>query len=370
MSIRNPLLVGAGVALLSLALPAQGRGEPTTFEHSIELDRLGVQSQGRTGTCWSFATVSFLESELSRIHDGPVDLSEMYPVYFTYLEKARRYIDAEGNAQFGEGGLCHDVFDVIERHGLAPASAFDGLCGAQTRHNHAEMAAVLQGMASALAKRKPRDDRWEKAYRGVLSAYLGEIPETIEVDGATMTPQEYARNVLHIRGEDYLTVMSFESKPFWDHAKLEVPDNWMQYDRYLNAPIEAAMEALDGALERGYSVAVDMDVSERGFQAQRGIATLGADEADSFEVTDAWRQEMFASGQTSDDHLMHIVGVAKDENGRPFYLTKNSWGTGVGPYGGNLYMSRKFVAAKMLAFSAHKDAFTEAFLRRFEAGDK
>jgi len=368
MQTRTVLpVLGAALCALAPSFLAAQSAAPT-FTHKVELDRLGIESQDSTGTCWSFATVSFLESELARMHSKQIDLSEMYPVYFAYLEKADRYIKAKGKAQFGQGGLCHDVFHVIDRYGLAPATAFDGLCDDDKRHNHGEMEAALKGMATALAesRRGPRGDRWQAAYRGILDAYLGEVPSTIEVEGKSVTPLEYAHDVLGLRGEDYLTMMSFESQPFWKRATLEVPDNWMRYDQYLNVPIETAMQSIDTALERGFTIAVDMDVSERGFQAQRGVARLPDDqESEDFVVTDSWRQDAFAKGETTDDHLMHIVGVAQDSEGQPYYLTKNSWGS-VGPYKGYLYMSRKFVAAKLLAFSAHKDAFDAEVLDKIK----
>lgn len=355
------------VAVLAAPLVAQeGRPKSTTdgrFTIEVELPRLDVISQDRTGTCWSFATVSFLESELERIHGKRIDLSEMFPVYFTYLEKARRFVRLHGKAQFSEGGLCHDVIHAIKHHGIAPATGFDGLCGDDTQHDHSELVSLLEGIVKKMAEAKKPGVKWEGAVRGVLDAYLGEVPTTVEYEGATITPKEYADQVLRFPYDDYVTLMSFSYSPFWERGELLVPDNWMRYQDYKNVPVDTMMSALDHALRSGYSVAVDMDVSERGFKAGRGIAQLSDKLEKKGAVTDALRQRMFDDRSTTDDHLMHVVGMATDKDGKTWYLTKNSWGA-VGPYKGQLFMSRNFVAAKMLSFMVHKDGLPAEVLKR------
>lgn len=350
--------------LLSLALGVLGSGlgaQERTFTHEKDWARLPVRSQDRTGTCWSFATVSFLESELLRLHGRPIDLSEMFPVYHAYLEKGRTYVRLHGKAQFSQGGLCHDVLHVVRRHGLAPAKSYSGLCPGDRRHDHGEMERVLEGVLEAVVDGP--SDKWEAAYRGVLDAYLGPVPGSVTVGERTMTPREYAREELELPLDDYLTMMSFEHQPFWRRTELQVPDNWLRYDEYLNVPIDAAMTSLDHALENGFTVAVDMDVSERGFEAREGIAEVPSRRSGA--IDDALRQRLFDRRSTTDDHLMHIVGLARDEDGDRYYVTKNSWGE-VGPYDGLLYMSRDYVALKMLSFMAHRDAFPDEIMERFE----
>ena len=357
---------------------AQDDGFPKTpdgrFKIIKEVERLPVLSQGRTGTCWSFATVSYLESELERIHGKPADLSEIFPVYFTYLEKSRRFIEKGGESQFSEGGLSHDIMLVGKKYGLAPQSAYTGLCEGDRIHNHSELARVLTAMVNVYAGKKkgkmsPRRRRrisrkWEAAVRGVLDAYIGKLPEKFKVGDRMVTPRQYADEILKVPFNDYVEVMSFAYAPFGKRASLTVPDNWYHDDNYLNVPIKDMMAAIDHALLQGYSIAADMDVSEKGFAAQMGTASMPA-EIEKNGVTDAWRLEMFKNKKTTDDHLMHIVGMAKDKDGRTWYMTKNSWGTKIGPYKGYLFMSRPYVMAKMLSYMVHKDGLTASIRKQF-----
>ena len=370
---------GALLALILLASPAWAQddvGKKTTpdgrFTIDVELPRLPVLSQGNTGTCWSFATVSFVETELERITQKRVDLSEIYPVYHTYLEKAKRYVASKGKSRFSQGGLSHDIVDVVGKYGLVPQSNFDGLCEGQKTHNHSELERVLKAMLDGLvgdeksrrrSRRAPADERWVNAVKGVLDAYLGERPETVAVDGRELTPQAYAKEVLRFPLEDFVEVMSFSYAPFYDRAKLTVPDNWMDYDRYVNVPVTAMMTAIDHALDHGYSIAIDIDVSEPGFQARRGVASLPKDLEKDGAITQELREEMFKSGKTTDDHLMHIVGRATDADGKVWYMTKNSWGA-VGPYKGDLYMSRNYVALKTLAVMIDKNGLPEGLRQK------
>ena len=320
------------------------------------IKRLPVISQGNTGTCWSFATVSFLESEVERMQGKPVDLSEIFPVHYTYLEKAKRFVSTKGKSRFSEGGLCHDVIDVVRKYGIAPQADFNGLCAGDRIHNHGEMAAALSGMIQSLVsnakKTRHLSKKWEAAVSAMVQSYIGKLPQEFRWGGKKITPKQYADDVLKIPYNDYVTVMSYSSAAFGTKAMLDVPDNWMKYDGYLNVPIKDMLDALDHALTKGYSAAVDMDVSEKGFEAGKGVAYLPQAQEQA-DITDAMRLKMFKDGSTEDDHLMHIVGLAKDAAGKTWYLTKNSWGK-VGPYKGYLFMSRPYMAAKMLSFMVHK----------------
>ncbi|MCB9832875.1 MAG: aminopeptidase [Planctomycetes bacterium] len=329
-----------------------------------EVARQPVQSQGQAGTCWAFGTMSFLESDLERIHQAPVDLSELFPVYNAYVEKAELMISTHGKSRFSEGGLCHDVIEGIREYGIVPAADYSGLCPGETRHQHGEMAAVLEGMAARLAKAPRTSKKWGDAYRAVLDTYIGAPPASVALGEKRMSPKQYADDVLKIEYDKYVEVMSFATSPFWTRAKLEVPDNWMGWDRYYNAPVADMMKAMDQALEKGFSVAVDMDVSERGFNPGKGVADLTEAQA-KVEISDDSRLAEFKSGATSDDHLMHVVGTATDKDGGVWYITKNSWG-GVGPYKGYLFMSRRYVEAKMLSFMVHADGLSADFLKHFQ----
>jgi bleomycin hydrolase len=324
------------------------------FTIEVEVPRLGVISQDSTGTCWSYATVSFLEAELERIHKKKIDLSEMYTVYNAYLEKSRRYVRLNGKAQFSEGGLSHDVIELTRLFGAVPAEAYSGLCDGETKHAHGELAGFVETLLKSIVEAKKAPLKWEKVIRSLLDTYLGPIPQTIKIGEREMTPKEYADNVLKVPYNDYVEIMSFGYTPFWEEGELLVPDNWMRWSKYKNVPVDVMMGALDHALKNGYSVAVDMDVSEAGFKMQKGVAKLSPDLERPGAITQKLRDAQFDSKETQDDHLMHVVGIAKDEEGGTYYLTKNSWGA-VGPHQGYLYMSKNYVALKMLGMMVHKD---------------
>ncbi len=367
------------LALLAAPLLAQGDGFPKTDDGKFtiikEVGRQEVLNQGNTGTCWSFATMSYLESELERINGKPVDLSEIYPVYFTYLEKGKRYIRHYGKSQLSQGGLSHDIMMIIKKYGIVPQSAYTGILPGEKGHAHSELERVIIAMAKAYAGKAPKKLRpgrvkrvsakMEGAFRGVLSAYLGELPKTFKVGERMVTPKQYADEILKVPYDDYVEVMSFGYGDFGKRVELTVQDNWYHDSNYLNVNVKQMMAAIDHAVSHGYSIAADMDVSERGFNARKGVAAMPED-IEKNGVTDKWRLEMFKNGKTSDDHLMHIVGMAKDKDGKTWYVTKNSWGKRVGPYNGYIFMSANYVAAKMLSFMVHKDGLTADIKKQFK----
>ena len=321
-----------------------------------QVPRLAVESQDNTGTCWCFATTSFLESELERLHGKTVDLSEMFTVRHTYVEKAKRYVAAKGKAVFGQGGLSHDVIAMVREHGIVPQSAYDGLRKGQSRHSHSEMERAVKGMIDALAKARRLSPAWSGAVGAVLDAYLGEVPKSVKVNGKTMSPKQYAHDELKIPVDDYIEVMSYSYAPFHQEAMLTVQDNWMKYDRYINLPIDDFMSTFDNALKNGYSVAVDIDVSEKTYKPGQGIGTLTDDLEKPGAVTQAVRDAMFKDKRTTDDHLLHIVGIAKNADGKRFYVTKDSWGANHGRLNGYRMLSENYIRAKVLAYMVHKDA--------------
>lgn len=350
------------LCLAAARVPSQDAGETRQagpFTIVKELPRRPSVDQGSTGTCWCFATTSFLETEVERQTGKAVDLSEMFIVREAILEKARRYVALQGKTQFGEGGLSHDVSFLAARHGLVPAEAYPGRPAGQPRHDHEELFRILTTMLKELAAEgKPAPSaRWEAAVAGVVDAYLGTPPREVEAEGRTLTPQEYSRDVLRLRFDDYVEVMSYGYAPYHATAELLVPDNWLHFGGYRNVPLDEFMAGIDGALERGFSVAVDIDVSEPGFQSRRGTAKLVPDALEEpGAITAAVRDGLFSDRSTTDDHLMHIVGLAKDAEGRRVYLTKDSGGPGRGPYEGHTFISANYLRAKALGYMVHKDA--------------
>jgi bleomycin hydrolase len=326
-----------------------------------------VKSQGRTGTCWCFATTSFIESEALRQGKGLFDLSEMYTVHNAYTEKAVKYIRYHGKANFSEGGQAHDVLNSVRKFGLVPEDVYPGLNYGTKTHNHEEMFAVLNGMLQGLLKSKmrPVSDVWLPSFNAVLDNYLGKKPETFKYKGKTYTPQQFASQVVGFNPDDYVEFTSYKTYPYYQKVDLELPDNW-SHDLYYNVPIGDLMSIIDYALNNGYSVDWDGDVSENDFSHQNGTAVLSLDDSDGIIINgiENMREKTFDNQTTTDDHLMHLTGLAKDKNGTIFYLTKNSWGKNSNKYGGYLYMSKWFVQLKTLAVLVHKNAIPKELKKK------
>ena len=331
------------------------------FTSAYHINCTAIKSQDKTGTCWSFATASFLESELIRQGKGEHDLSEMFVVRNIYKEKARNYILRQGKANFSQGSLAHDLMSSAVKYGVVPESVFSGKEN-ESKHDHGEMEAALKGMLDGLLKRKTLSPKWKTAFDCVLDTYLGEVPETFTYQGKSHTPASFAAS-LNIEVEDYVSITSFTHHPFYKSFILEIPDNFSN-GTYLNVPLNELEIIVDHALKTGYSITWDGDVSEKGFSANNGIAIIPKDEKreDLFEkpgeelkITQELRQENFESYATTDDHLMHIVGSAKDKNGTKYYLIKNSWGE-KGPHKGYLYMSQAYFLMKTVSILLHKEA--------------
>ncbi len=327
-----------------------------------ELPRRDAIDQGMTGTCWAFATTSFLETEAERITGKPVDLSEVFTVRQAILEKVRRQLASEDRPNFGEGGLSHDVIWSAREHGLVPAAAYLGRPENQRSHNHSELFRLLDAMIKEVTAKKARPSpHLQRALAAFVDAYLGVPPAEVQVEGRTLSPKEYATSELKLPLDDYVELMSYSYAPFHAKATLTVPDNWMRYSDYLNVPLDEFMTGIDHALDNGYSVAVDIDVSEKGFQGGAGRAILVPEEMEKpGAVTQDVRDKMFADKTTTDDHLMHIVGLARHRDGRRFYLTKDSGGPKRGPYQGHTFISENYLRAKALGYMVHKDALPKA----------
>jgi bleomycin hydrolase len=335
--------------------------QPYNFQIEKSCPVNPVQSQGSTGTCWSFATASFLESEMLRQSKGAHHLSEMFIVKNIYRDKARNYLLRKGKAQFSEGALAHDYLNAAGNYGLVPEEVYSGLAEGEERHNHGELVSALTGMLDSLVKRKSLSDKWQPALSGVLDAYLGSSPERFEYQGRSYSPQEFAQSVGYQR-ENYVSLSSYSHHPFGKPFVLEIPDNFSN-GSFQNVPIDDLIATIDNAIAQGYTVAWDGDVSEKGFSSSKGLAVLPQDSKrkDLFTnigaekvVTQSDRQKTFMSYSTTDDHLMHLVGISRDAAGNKYYVIKNSWGE-VGPYKGYLHMSEAYARLKTVAIIVHKD---------------
>jgi len=358
------LLICFGIVLSSLIINAQ---ETYKFADVIDLNATPVISQGNTGTCWSFSTSSFIESEIMRLTGKTIDISEMYNVRNTYPTKANIYVSRQGKAQFSEGGLAHDVFNSIREHGLVPIDAYSGLQGDKEQHNHAEMVSILTAMLDTYIKNPGRslDPKWRDAYTAVLDVYLGENITEFNYEGKKYTPLQFAEMV-KINADDYINITSFTQAPFYKDFILNIPDNFSNGSFY-NVPINDLVEIIDHALANGYTAEIDCDVSEKTFSAKDGIAVIPANKLNNLkalhsiypemDVTQEYRQQEFENFKTTDDHLMHITGSVKDQNGNKYYKVKNSWGTDEKrtKFDGYVYFSEAYVRLKTISITLHKD---------------
>ena len=336
----------------------------------INVGCTAVKNQSKTGTCWSFATCSFLESELMRVGRGYHDLSEMYVVRNIYRDKARNYVLRQGEANFSQGSLSHDFINTVMRHGIVPEDVYSGRTAGVSAHDHSELSAVLKGYLDGLIGRKSLSDKWDDGFDAILDVYLGPVPEKFTVEGLGYHAKAFAMQ-LGINPGDYVNLTSFTHHPFYSSFILEIPDNFSN-GSFINVPLNELEIILDNAIENGYSVAWDGDVSEKGFSAKQGLALLPAskDDAGVFDrvveeesVTADTRQSNFESYSTTDDHLMHIVGIAKDQKGNKFYKIKNSWGE-VGELKGFLYMSAPYFRMKTISITLHKDGIPENIVKQ------
>ncbi len=346
------------------------------FENDKSVECTRVKSQGKTGTCWSFATASFLESETMKMGHSKNDFSEMFVVRNIYLNKAQNYVLRQGKAQFSQGSLSHDLIKVAEKNGMIPEAVFSGLNPEEKTHNHAELSNILSGMLNGLMKGKILSPKWMPAVKAVLNVYLGEVPTEFEYEGKKYTPKSYSKS-LGIEASNYINFTSFTHHPFYESFILEIPDNYSNGE-YYNIPINSLSTLVDQAINAGYSVAWDGDVSEKGFSQNHGLAILPqeTDKKKYFittlsekNVTQEIRQAAFESVETTDDHLMHLVGTAKDQKGNKYYLIKNSWGE-KGPYKGYLYMSEAYFKMKTISIMLNKNAIGDKLRKELKLEEK
>jgi bleomycin hydrolase len=331
------------------------------FTQDIALACGVIQDQQSTNTCWSFATSSFLESELLRTGKAQTNLSEMYVVRQIYLDKARNYILRQGKANFAEGGLAHDVTHALAAFGAMPESAYPGRASMSERLDHHELSVVLKSVLDAMLSKKAVSEKWPEVVNAILDVYIGPLPEHFKVDGEMYTPTTYAA-ALDLNMDDYVSLTSFTHHPYYKPFVLEIPDNHANGSFY-NIPIDELMRVTRSALETGYTISWDGDVSEKSFGAQQGIAVNPLTYRDDVfthpgqevSVTQDSRQLDFEVFSTTDDHLMHVTGMARDQRGTAYFIVKNSWGE-IGPYRGFLYMSESYYKAKTISIMVHRDA--------------
>ena len=370
------------IASSALAQPAAPKAPEYEFTVVKELPVTSIKNQYRSGTCWCFSALSFIESEILRTKGVETDLSEMFVVGKSYHDRAVKFVRLDGHLNFAAGSSFGDVLHVIEDYGIVPQDAMPGLQYGTELPEQNEFDAVLKGYVEAVAKNPNRklSTAWVNGFDSIVAAYQGEYPATFTVDGVTYTPESY-RDHLGLDVNDYVNLSSFTHHPFYEEFVIEVPDNW-RWDTAYNLPIDEFMQVMYHAIENGYTIAWGSDVSEKGF-TRDGIAIMpeekpkaaagsdqerwvgkSAEQAQEevkvelpaeVQYTQEMRQDGYDRKTTTDDHGMHIYGVAKDQNGTNYFMVKNSWGE-TGKYKGVWYASDAFVKAKTLNIVVHKDA--------------
>lgn len=382
--MKHRLFLAAAACALTISAAAQEqKPKSPEYEFSVvkELPITSIKNQYRSGTCWCFSALSFIESEILRTKGIETDLSEMYVVSRAYHDRAVKYVRLDGHLNFAAGSSFGDVLHVINDYGIVPQDAMPGMQYGTELPEQNEFDAVLRNYVEAVAKNPNRklSTAWLKGFDGIVEAYQGEYPETFVANGTTYTPESY-RDFLGINTDDYVNLTSYTHHPFYEQFVIEVPDNW-RWDPAYNLPIDEFMKVMENAIMNGYTIAWGSDVSEVGF-TRDGIAVLpedkpkagagsdqerwvgkAAEQAEEAKaelpaekvVTQEMRQDEYDRKTTTDDHGMHIYGIAKDQNGTKYYMVKNSWGE-TGKYKGIWYASEPFVKSKTLNIVVHKDA--------------
>ena len=388
--LRNLFLAVLVMASFVVSAQEKKEGEKEKayqFTAIKDIPCTSVKDQYRSGTCWSFSGLGFLEAEMLRLGKPAVDLSEMFVVYHAYSDKAVKYVRMHGSLNFGGGGAFHDVTNVIRNYGIVPDEVYKGLNYGEEKHVHGEMDRILLDEVKAVVDNpnKKLTTAWHDVIDGTLNTYLGKLPETFKYQDKEYTPKSFAKEYVGLNMDDYVEISSYTHHPFYEKFIIEVPDNWA-WDEVYNVPLNELEEIIDNSVNNGYTVAWAADVSEKGFStSQKGVAVIPI--VDKANMTDAeitkWeklsekekneelykldkpgvekvitqelRQIDFDDYQTTDDHGMVICGTAKDQIGNLYYKVKNSWGK-YNDYDGYFYASKPYVMFKTTSIMVNKDA--------------
>jgi len=380
------------ISLWAVAMSAQDKAASPEYEFTTikENPVTSIKNQYRSGTCWCFSALSFVESEILRTKGDSLDLSEMFVVGKSYRDRAVKYVRLDGHLNFAAGSSFGDVLHVINDYGIVPQDAMPGFNYGTDKPVHSELDAALKGYVDAIKSNPNRklSTAWLRGFDGIIEAYFGEYPETFTVNGVEYTPESY-RDHIGFNYDDYVNISSFTHHPFYEPFIIEVCDNW-RWDTAYNLPMDEMMEVMYNAINKGYTIAWGSDVSEKGF-TRDGLAvmpveekkvTAGSDQErwvgkakeeqkeemktelpKEMEITQEMRQEGYDRKTTTDDHGMHIYGLAQDQNGTKYFMVKNSWGE-TGKYKGIWYASDAFVRYKTLNIVVHKDALPKHIAKK------
>lgn len=374
--INVSIIVGIGILIVFIGYKYLNKNKyeklksDFIFTKLIDLSCTSVKDQGASNTCWSYTGNSFLESEMMRLGKKAVAISPIYTARMAYMERARSYVRLQGNLSLGEGGQLHDVIHTLRENGALPMSVYTGLIAGKKQNDFKEMRSVLNSMLKVMVKSKSVRPSWEQVFSNTMDNYLGKVPSTFEYEGKIYTPKTFADQVIDLPLDDYISIASVTHKPYYSPFVLLVPDNWA-FSSFYNVPMKTLTDIIDEALKTGHTVAWTTDVSEPGFSWKHGIAfvpksvptAMSNDKKDAMylkpqselSVTSQMRQKALDLWYTTDDHAMHIVGLAKDQYGKEYYLAKNSWGTH-NALRGYMHVTKEYVRYKTTAIMLHKNA--------------
>ena len=393
------LLSLALISLLAIGAQAQEAEKKANnkpiFTTIKENPITSIKDQNRSGTCWDYSTISFFESEILKATGKTYDLCESFVANKTYMERAIQVVRFHGDCQFAQGGSAEDVLATMKTHGICPQDAmpFPGSLYGDSLNNFNEFFSLLEPYVAAISKStaKKISNQWKSGLQGILDAYLGECPEEFTYEGKKYTPKSFVES-LGINIDDYVSITSYTHHPFYTAFAVEVQDNW-RFPLSYNLPMDEMMQVIDNAIENGYTVAWGGDVSEDGFTRQGLAYAIDTKKTESLQGSDMarWlkmstekkrnlidslgctvpeivptqkmRQERFDNWELTDDHGMLIFGVAKDQNGKEYYMVKNSWGE-TGEYKGVWYMTKSFIAANTMDFLINKNAIPKAIRKK------
>jgi len=385
----------AALSMNAAAQEAPKEADKPIFEVIKEIPITSIKNQARSGTCWNYSTLSFFEAEILKKSNKTYDLCEMYVCNKNYMDRAVNKVRMHGDAQFSQGGSAYDVLYVLKNYGICPEDAMPlpGTMYGDTLNNFNEFFSVMEPYVDAVAKSEAKtiSPTWKNGFQGILDAYLGKCPEEFTYEGKKYTPKTFAAS-LGLDWNDYVSITSYTHHPFYEEFPVEVQDNWRMPGSW-NLPIDEMARVIENAVMQGYTVAWGGDVSEDGF-TRNGLAILydtetpqgleGSDMAKWLKMTAAekrskvnqlgWaakektptqemRQEEYDNWTLTDDHGMLIYGIAKDQNGRKYYMVKNSWGES-GAYKGIWYMSENFIVAKCMDFLVNKNAIPKDIAKK------
>ena len=321
-------------------------------------------SQALSGMCWCFSTTSFFESEIYRQTKRKIKLSELYTVYWEYVEKAQRFVQERGNSVFGEGSEANAVMRVWQKYGIVPGEAYTGLLNGQPFHDHGKMYAEMNGFLQSLKTSNTWNENTAlETIQSIMNHYIGAPPKSISVNGKQMSPKEYFEKIVNLNPADYIELMSLKEKPYYEFAEYEVEDNWWHSKEYYNVPLDIFTASFKKAVRGGFTAAIGGDTSEPGYEGHAGIAVVPSFDIPSTYIDEDARAFRFANATTQDDHGIHLVGFT-EKDGKDWYLIKDSGaGSRNNSHPGYYFYHEDYVKLKMLGILVHKDALKGIDLR-------